>query len=39
MNEKSLEILEKFLPKNYIQQGNDAKKIHENEIRILLEKV
>lgn len=38
MNEKSLEILEKFLPKNYIQQGNDAKKIHENEIRILLEK-
>jgi hypothetical protein len=39
MNDKSLQILEKFLPKSYIQQASEAKKIHENEIRILLEKV
>ena len=39
MNDKSLEILENFLPKSYIQQASEAKKKHENEIRILLEKV
>lgn len=39
MNDKSLQILEKFLPKGYIQQATEAKAIHQNEIRILLEKV
>lgn len=38
MNPKSLEILEKFAPKTYIQQACQAKITHENEIRILLEK-
>lgn len=39
MNSKSLELLEKFIPKNYIQQANQAEIAHENEIRILIEKV
>ena len=39
MNSKSLELLEKFVPKNYIQQANQAETAHENEIRILIEKV
>ena len=39
MNEKSIELLEHFVPKNYIQQGHHGELSHENEIRILLEKV
>ncbi len=39
MNSKSLEYLEKFAPKSYIQQAHQAVITHENEIRILLEKV
>jgi hypothetical protein len=39
MNEKSLEILKTYLPRSYIEQASEAKSIHENEIRILLEKV
>lgn len=38
MNEKSIELLEHFVPKNYIQQGHHGELSHENEIRILLEK-
>lgn len=39
MNSKSLELLEKFVPKNYVTQANQCRQSHENEIRILLEKV
>jgi len=39
MNSKSLELLEKFAPKNYIQQAHQAEIAHENEIRLLIEKV
>lgn len=39
MNDKSFQLLEKYLPKTYISQGQQAITIHENEIRILLEKV
>lgn len=38
MNEKTIQLLEKFVPKNYIQQGQHAHLAHENEIRILIEK-
>lgn len=39
MNNKSLELLEKYVPKSYVIQANQGKATHENEIRILLEKV
>lgn len=39
MNSKSLEVIEKFVPRNYVAQANQCKMSHENEIRILLEKV
>lgn len=39
MNAKSLELLEKYVPKNYVSQANQCKTAHENEIRILIEKV
>ena len=39
MNSKSLELLEKYVPKTYIQQAHQNTTIHQNEIRILLEKV
>jgi hypothetical protein len=39
MNNTSFEILEKYLPKFYVKQALEAKSTHENEIRILLEKV
>jgi hypothetical protein len=39
MNSKSLELLEKFAPKIYIQQAHQAEIAHENEIRVLIEKV
>lgn len=39
MNAKSYELMKKFLPNNYVQQAQQAVSIHENEIRILIEKV
>ncbi len=39
MNSKSLELLEKFAPKTYIHQAHQNEISHENEIRILIEKV
>jgi hypothetical protein len=39
MNNKSLELLEKYVPKSNINQAVQSKATHENEIRILLEKV
>jgi len=39
MNAKSLKLLEKFVPESYIQQAHQTVTTHENEIRILLEKV
>ena len=39
MNSKSLEVIEKFVPRNYVTQANQCMVSHENEIRILLEKV
>ncbi len=39
MDGKHLTLLEKFIPKSYISQGNQALISHENEIRILIEKV
>ena len=39
MNSKSLELLEKFAPKAYVHQAYQTQVSHENEIRILLEKV
>jgi len=38
MNEKSIQILEKYLPKTYVNQGQQAISSLENEIRVLLEK-
>lgn len=37
MNEKSLELLERYVPKNYINQGHQAQISQEKEIRILIE--
>ena len=39
MNNKSLELLEKFVGKNYTQQAAQSLASNENEIRILLEHV
>jgi len=39
MNQKTFEILEKFIPKGYIHQGHQILVSTENHIRILLEKV
>lgn len=39
MNGQSLELLGNFVPKSYVQQAHQARKSHENQIRILLEKV
>jgi hypothetical protein len=39
MNKTSFELLEKYIPKRYVKQAHEAKSVHENEIRILLEKV
>lgn len=39
MNAKSLELMEKFVPKTYITHAFQNITAAENEIRILLEKV
>lgn len=39
MNHKSLELLEKYVGKNYVTLASQNQISHENEIRILLEKV
>jgi hypothetical protein len=39
MNSKSVELLEKYVPKSSISQAVQSKATQENEIRILLEKV
>jgi hypothetical protein len=39
MNSKSYELLEKFVPKTYVQQANQSIASNETEIRILLEHV
>ena len=39
MDGKHLTLLEKFVPKNNLAQANQALITHENEIRVLIEKV
>jgi hypothetical protein len=39
MNQKGFELLDKFVPKTYLQQANEAYGAQENEIRLLIEKV
>lgn len=39
MNEKTIELLERFVPKNYIHQAHQSQITSEREIRILVEQV
>jgi hypothetical protein len=36
MNEKILELFEKFVPKNYVQQANQSLITNDNEIKKLI---
>ena len=37
MNAESYKLCEKLIPATYVQQGREARHVHENKIRILLE--
>ena len=39
MNEKNFELAERYVPHGYVQQGKEARKNLEKNIRILLEQV
>lgn len=39
MNEASYEAAEALVPKTYVNQGRDARKTHEKQIRTLIEQV
>ena len=39
MDKDSYTLCEKLVPKSYVQQGQNAKSIHQNQIRHLLEQV
>ena len=39
MNEESYKLCEKLIPPTYVQQGSQAKRVHENKVRQLLEQV